>query len=198
MRLDLFLPLLRKPKTGQPSRLRPLTRLASGFCRQPGFLSRRRRSGAWSAACCAGSGRRGSVRRSGGSCRHFVSCSFCGFSFTFAIPIPPGRHRFGLVGSRSRSPPTTRIVLVCDEPADPLPKVGQTIFSESGPVVVVRSAAKKFDVRPAEGFPAENLEELRFDLGGPWTLCREAGRRVAVALHRQPREQGADPRREHA
>src|SRR5687768_1147495 len=67
-------------------------------------------------------------------------------------------------------------------PDSPLP-VGRTLFAaaasdgqpaEIGPVAIISTgqddASSFVVVRPAAGFPAEKLEELRFDLGGPWTL----------------------------
>jgi ferredoxin len=42
-----------------------------------------------------------------------------------------------------------------------------------GPVVVESLAGGRLTARPATGFPVEKLEELRFDLGGPWLLSEK-------------------------
>jgi ferredoxin len=173
MRLDLFLPALRKSKPGEPSRSRPLTRLAQRLLpadwfsnlvtKQRGLVRRVLR---WLGPTWLSS----PVRR---LVQAFCFALFLWLFFYVCFPytarpakVWPGWQPQSIAADNT-------IVLVSAEAVDPLPSTGRTIYSESGPVVVLRSAAKQLTVRPAEGFPSEKLEELRFDLGGPWTLSEQ-------------------------
>lgn len=185
MRLDLFLPALRKPKPGEPIRQRPLTRfvqrlLPANWFSEPTTKKRGliRRVLRWLGPTWLSS----PVRR--------LSQAFCFalFLWLFFYVCYPYTARPPQVWSgwqpQSIAEDNT-IVLARDEPADSPPRPGQAVYAESGPLVVLgshhaprderisRSEMFTLSVRPAEGFPAEKLEELRFDLGGPWNLSEQ-------------------------
>jgi ferredoxin len=170
MRLDLFLPALRKSKPGEPVRSRPLTRLAqqilpaswfsNSTTKQRGWIRRVLR---WLGPTWLSSPMR---RLSQALC--FALFLWLFFYVCYPYTARPANVWPGWQPQSIGSDETIR--LIRSEPADSLPRAGQTIHSEAGPLAVVKANATELSVLPADGFPTAKLEELRFDLGGPWTL----------------------------
>lgn len=170
MRLDHFLPALRKPKPSQPARFRPLTQFAQRVLpakwfsdpatKQRGLIRRVLR---WLGPTWLSS----PVRR--------LSQAFCFALFLwlfFYVCYPytarPARVWPGWQPQSIGSDNT--IILARQEPVDFPPDTGETIYAEAGPLVVIKAAAKELILRPTPAYPAEKLEELQFDLGGTWTI----------------------------
>jgi ferredoxin len=186
MRLDIFLPALRKPKPDQPARSRPLTRFAqhllpaawfsNQFTKQRGLIRRALRwlGPSWLSA---------PVRRLVQAfC--FVLFLYLFFYVCYPYTARPAAEWKGWQPSQVAA--GDQITLRHGGPPDsPLP-IGSTLFAaaasdgqaaEIGPVALLSAGEDKAGsfvvVQPADGFPAEKLEELRFDLGGPWTLSEQ-------------------------
>jgi ferredoxin len=195
MRLDLFLPALRKPKPGAPARRRPLTRFAQRLLPAAWFSNPETKQ-------------RGSIRRflrwlgptwlSSPVRRLAQAFCFVLFLYLFFYVCYPYHARPAGVW-RGWQPTAIaandEITLTSDSPTDGSSqgalRSGRLLYAavsdvtgeptEMGPVNVVshqpvsrgKENASSLIVRPTKNFPPERLEELRFDLGGPWTLSEQ-------------------------
>ncbi|HEX5104589.1 MAG TPA: 4Fe-4S ferredoxin, partial [Pirellulaceae bacterium] len=173
MRLDIFLPALRKPKPGQPLRVLPLTELAqrvlpASWFSNPATKQRGlvRRALRWLGPTWLSS----PVRRlSQALC--FALFLWLFFFVCYPYTAQPGKIWPGWQPQAIAEDGT--ITLSRAEPADLPPRRGQTIYSDAGPLAVATATSSELTLHPAAGFPPEKLEEMRFALGGPWTLSEQ-------------------------
>jgi ferredoxin len=188
MRLDIFLPAIRKPKAGEPERARPLAGLARRMLPREWFSdwTTKRRGGIRRVLRFLGTSWLSSpVRR--------LSQAFCFvlFLYLFFYVCYPYTARPAAVWTAWQPSAIGDDDSITLTNADTLAEAmleGRTLYAalengadrspeELGPITVVSQTGENdgrtIVVKPVEGFPAERLEELRFDLGGPWILSEK-------------------------
>ena len=178
MRLDLFLPFLKKPKKGTAPagdaalvraarRMLPATLFADRASGKPGLA---RRILKWLGPSWLSS----PVRRVGqGVCLLLFLWLF--FWVCYPYNARPAPTWTGWQPTRVGGEQT--IELRADAAANGGLTPGRTLFAAQGAtplgsVTIVKSDDGNVTVRPAAGFPAGKLEEMQFDLGGPWTFSQ--------------------------
>lgn len=187
MRLDVFLPFLRKPKKGQPPPIElPIYRLtktvlpaplfADPAAAQPGLIRKtlKRLGPSWLSA---------PVRRiSQTGC--FLLFVWLLFYVCYPYHARPAREWKNFA---PQPPDATGLTLVESSAAnltDEGLQIGRTVHVSDagrsdaatrhlGPFLIVSSSDNKLLLEPARDFSSERLEELRFDPGGPWTLSEQ-------------------------
>lgn len=178
MRLDLFLPFLRKPKKGSTprpdswltrasKRILPTSLFSDQTTAKPGRL---RRFWKWLGPTWLSSPVRRIVQA---GC--FLLFLWLFFYVAWPYSSRPSRVWKGL------QPGTIdeqhRVTLGGDDV--PSLRTGSTIFpstqsgKEIGPFRVVESRDRTLVIAAATDVPAERLEELHFDMDGPWTLSEQ-------------------------